>query len=140
MDDQEHGVACSSYGVPPLFAIDDAVLDEQVMGIVQNQCAELKCNAVVLFLVGSGSFPGPIQIASLYILYSGLGWILRRKKRICPRTMSQKIIRETNRPRVPHPARSTAYFAGAAPAFTLAFSAAHFAITPAYAVCCWLHA
>jgi len=30
--------------------------------------------------------------------------------------------------------------AGAAPPFTLAFSAAHLAITPAYAVCCWLHA
>jgi len=39
----------NSYGVPPLFAINDAVLDEQVMGIVKNQYAELKRNAVVLF-------------------------------------------------------------------------------------------
>jgi len=68
VDNQQDRLRCGSNGVPPLFARHDAILAEDCLGIVENECSGLECYATVLKLVN------PVvavhQIAPLYKLYN----------------------------------------------------------------------
>src|SRR5260221_13095555 len=51
VDDQQHRPLRGSNGVPPLFATHDAILAEDYVGIVKNECRTLERDATVIQLV-----------------------------------------------------------------------------------------
>jgi len=61
MNNQQHGARSGSYGVPPLFALCDAVFSENGKGIVKNKRSRLKRQAVVLPLVDPVLFIVPFK-------------------------------------------------------------------------------
>ena len=75
MDNQQHGTQNTSYGMPPLFALNDAVFSEKCKRIVENKGGRFEREAVVLPLVDPVLFivvlkAGPTQTASLYKMYN----------------------------------------------------------------------
>src|ERR1700689_4360035 len=47
VSNQQHGAGCDSDGVPPLLTGHDAVFAEDYVGIVENKCRTLECEAIV---------------------------------------------------------------------------------------------
>src|ERR1700722_13122932 len=50
VNNQQPRAGCGPYAVPPLLAGHDAVLAENCIGIVENKCCALECEAVVFLL------------------------------------------------------------------------------------------
>src|ERR1017187_10311715 len=61
VNNQQNRPLCGSNGVPPLFAGHDAILTENYVGIVENQCRTLESDATVLMLVDSVLFTVPFE-------------------------------------------------------------------------------
>ncbi len=61
MNNQQYGARSGSYGVPPLFALCDAVFSENCKGIVKNKRSRLKRQTVVLPLVDPVLFIVPFE-------------------------------------------------------------------------------
>src|ERR1035441_9245932 len=70
VDNQQHRPLHGSNGVPSLFASHDAILTENYVGIIENECRTLESDATVLLLVDPVLLTVPIQIASLYKMYN----------------------------------------------------------------------
>jgi hypothetical protein len=70
MDNQQHRARSGSYGVPPLFTRNKAVLSEDYKRIIENKRGRFEREAVVLPLVDPGSFPHPSRTALLYKMYN----------------------------------------------------------------------
>jgi len=61
VDDQQHGRIYGSYGMPSLFAIDNAILQQHEMGVVQNRGRCLESDAGVFRLVDPVLFVVPFE-------------------------------------------------------------------------------
>src|ERR1035441_369742 len=49
VNNQQHSRLCGSNSVPSLFASHDAILTENYVGIIENECRTLESDATVLF-------------------------------------------------------------------------------------------
>src|ERR1019366_7752895 len=70
VNNQQHSRLCGSNSVPSLFASHDAILTENYVGIIENECRTLESDATVLLLVDPVLLNCPVQIASLYKMYN----------------------------------------------------------------------
>jgi hypothetical protein len=70
VDNQQHRPLYGSNRVPPLFASRNAILAEDCLGIVENECRTLESDATVLLLVDPALLAVPIRTALLYKLYN----------------------------------------------------------------------
>jgi hypothetical protein len=61
VDDQQHRPIGGSNGVPPLFAIHNAILAEDNVGIVKDQCRALERDATVSLLVDAVFSAVPLE-------------------------------------------------------------------------------
>jgi len=55
VDNQQHRPLYGSNGVPPLFAGHDAILTEDYVGIIENECRTLESDATVVITRRSSS-------------------------------------------------------------------------------------
>jgi hypothetical protein len=70
MNNQQHGAQSTSYGMPPLFAFNHAVLAEDCQRIVENTGGRFEREPVVLPPVDPVLFLVPPKPASLYKMYN----------------------------------------------------------------------
>ena len=61
MDGQQHSAQSRSYGMPPLFALNNAVFSEKCKRIVENKGGRFERQAAVLSLVDPVLFIVPLE-------------------------------------------------------------------------------
>jgi len=71
VDDQQHGLLDGPNGVPSLLASHDAILAENCVRIIKNECCGLERDAAMLQSVDPVLFAIPFfRTASLYKMYN----------------------------------------------------------------------